>query len=306
MTSDKIIISAIIVSYLPNKDILISLIKSLTSQADNIILVDNGGGKDAYDSLVHDKFKLEYIPLEKNEGLGFALNVGFKRSIDLNSDYVATFDQDSSPSLGLIGGLLKVHIELQAGGVNCAAVAPVFFDSRDSAKIYFPFYREEDKSIRSFYPHSTDESYVEVDTLITSGMLIRGDVWRSGVHYDPTYFVDYTDPDWCYRVRFQGYKLFGCLRVEMGHAPSDSPPVRIFGRSFFHYSPLRRYYYFRNTIKFCSNAYVSKTWKIRLLIGLLIRYFVNIIIDKNKYKSLKMMTYGIFAGFRNKSGPYNG
>jgi rhamnosyltransferase len=300
----KKILSAIIVSYYPNTTVLEDLIKSLNKQVDNIILVDNGGGKEIIHNLVKLKINIEYIVFDKNKGLGYALNEGFKRAVELKSDYVATFDQDSSPTPGLILNLVNAHNNLIEKGINCAAVAPVFFDSRDSSKIYFPFYKEINNSIISFYPNSTNENYVEVDTLITSGMLIRSDVWSQGIYYDPTYFVDYTDPDWCFRARSNGFKLFGCLRVEMGHAPSDSPPSKIFGLSFFHYSPLRRYYFFRNTIKFCSASYVSKKWKKRLIIGLVIRFFVNIIIDKDKYRSIKMMIKGLIDGFRKVSGQY--
>ncbi|AIY40054.1 dTDP-rhamnosyl transferase RfbF [Collimonas arenae] len=299
-------VAAIVVGYFPEYKIVVNLLKSLSSQVDYLILVDNGGTKEAYDFAQKEGLDIEYIQFEKNKGLGHALNMGFERAISLGVKYVATFDQDSAPTADLIGNLKKTHEKFALEGVNCAAVGPVFFDRRESNKTYFPFYLEEKGKIISRLPNNCSESYVETDALITSGMLVRADVWENGVHYDAGLFVDYTDTEWSFRARAKGYKLFGCLRIEMGHAPSDAPPARIFGLSFFRYSPLRRFYYFRNTVSFCRASYVSWTWKRRLTYGLTLRFFINILIDEKKLRSLKMMLVGICDGIRRKSGEFIG
>ena len=45
-------VTAIVVSYFPDNNIIRSLINSLINQVDHIILVDNGGGKNTYDYLL--------------------------------------------------------------------------------------------------------------------------------------------------------------------------------------------------------------------------------------------------------------
>lgn len=91
--------------------------------------------------------------------------------------------------------------------------------------------------------HSDDEhGLVKVDVLITSGMFISTHAWIEGSRYNDGLFVDFTDSEWCFRVRDLGYTLYGCLNVEMGHALSDAPPVKILGFSFLRYSPVRRYF----------------------------------------------------------------
>lgn len=303
---EKTDVAAIVVGYFPEYKIIVNLLKSLSLQVDHLILVDNGGSREAYDFAQSEDLAIQYIGFEKNKGLGHALNMGFERAVSLGAKYVATFDQDSAPVAELIANLKDVHRKFEEQGVNCAAVGPVFFDRREAAKVYFPFYLEESGRIVSRMPDSCADNYVETDALITSGMLVRTDVWTGGVHYDDGLFVDYTDTEWCFRARAKGYKLFGCLRIEMGHAPSDAPPARIFGLSFFRYSPLRRYYYFRNTVNFCRANYVSWAWKRRLTYGLTLRFFINCLIDKKKLRSLKMMVAGIYDGFRRKSGEFIG
>lgn len=298
-------IAAIVVGYFPDETILLNLIRALSAQVTELILVDNGGSEKTHEIAAQEGIKLKYINVAPNKGLGYALNAGFIYAESVGATYVATFDQDSAPSSDLITKLELSHQKLEAQGINCAAVGPVFYDRREGEKIYFPFYREENGRIVSKLPGSSPEELVETDALITSGMLVKIKVWAEGTRYDDGLFVDYTETDWCYRVRSKGYKLYGNLRTDMGHAPSDAPPLRILGLSFFRYSPLRRYYYFRNTVSFCRQPYVSWAWRRRILTGLTVRLFVNALIDTNRIKSVKMMVTGIRDSLRNKTGEYS-
>ncbi len=302
MKIDKL--AAIVVSYHPDKAVLDRLLALLQPQVDFLILVDNGGAEDYKSIWSKESTRNIYIGFEKNLGLGYALNAGFKKAAELGAEYIGTFDQDSAPPVDMLGKLKLAHERLYSLGIKCAAVGPVFFDRRETAKVYFPFYIERNGHITTVSPQHCAEDIVETDALITSGMLVRADVWVSGVHYDDSLFVDYTDTEWCYRARSIGFKFYGCTKIEMGHAPSDSPPARILGFSFFRYSPLRRYYYFRNTVKFCMANYVSAAWKRRLLMGLALRFAVNLIIDEKKISSLRMMTKGIHHGLLRKSGEF--
>ena len=304
--SDKQIVAAVVVSFFPDNEILIRLLAALSGQIDYLILVDNGGGQDAANTIKAQGMSIEYIDLGKNLGLGHALNVGFEHATRFGVKYVATFDQDSAPASDLVSNLKSVHLGLEERGVDCAAVGPVFFDRREDAgrTTYFPFYFERSGRICAALREEWADEIVETDALITSGVLVRADVWSKGVRYDEGLFVDYTDTEWCFRARENGHKLFGCLGVEMGHAPSDAPPARIFGLSFFRYSPLRRFYYFRNTVRFCLARYVSRAWKLRLASALALRFFVNLVIDKKKLSSLKMMVRGVWDGLRGKTGEF--
>lgn len=298
-------LAAIVVSFFPEDTVIDRLLKSLSPQVRHLILVDNGGGQNAAATIRDQGVEIEYIKFENNLGLGCALNAGFERAASLGVKYVATFDQDSDPPADLVENLMNHHEEFELRGINCAAVGPVFFDRRVTQKAYFPFYFERNGLINSAVRGTWPDDLVETDSLITSGMLVRTEVWVNGLHYDEGLFVDYTDTEWCFRARAKGHKLYGCINIDMGHAPSDEPQAKILGLGFFRYSPLRRFYYFRNTVKFCLKPYVSWVWKRRLFMGLFLRFFVNIFIDKNKLASFKMMLKGIFDGLRGKSGEFS-
>jgi rhamnosyltransferase len=297
-------VAAIVVGFRPEMDIVDRLLSSLAEQVDILILVDNGGSETYLSQDASKKEKVKYIDLGSNLGLGKALNVGFEYAVKNSAAYVVTFDQDSNAAPDLIENLRKAMERADSSFPNCAAVSPVFFDRRDDVKQYFPFYTSEKGHIEAVFPTPAGAEFVKADVLITSGMMVKASVWKDSVKYDESFFVDYTDTEWCFRARSLGYQIFGCLNVEMGHAPSDAPPARIFGLSFFRYSPLRRYYFFRNTTRLIKQSYVENYWKRRLLIGLVLRYAVNIFIDDNKLKSLKMMSLGVSHGLTNKVGPY--
>lgn len=307
MTHDTPRVAALVVGYMPDMPVLDALLASLLAQADTVVFIDNGG---ASGILGHDarlRARVQYIDMGCNAGLGAALNAGVRLAVGMGCTHVATFDQDSAPPPELIPGLLQAHLSLRGQGVSCAAVGPRFYDRREGSIKKFPMYREQDGAIQVIAaPDGAAEpcALQEVDVLITSGMLVNVQAWQAGIHYNEGLFVDYTDTDWCFRARAAGYRLFVCLDQEMGHAMSDAPPVRVLGVNLLCYAPLRRYYYFRNTIYFIRRPYVSWAWRKRLAAGLPVRFLSNIFIDQHKLAGLKMMLLGLWHGLRNRLGGY--
>jgi rhamnosyltransferase len=301
-----ILTAAVVVGYFPEASVISKLLISLSSQVDILILVDNGGSENVAKSQPVKEILTRYVKLERNFGLGYALNRGFELASTYKVDYVVTFDQDSAPPAVLVKELLTAHMELKDDGIKCAGIGPVFFDRREEKKNYFPFYRQEGNRITSYLPTTSNDYLVKSDVLITSGMMVNMSAWLRGHHFNPGFFVDYTDTEWCFRVRSHGFHLFGHLKTEMGHALSEAPPKRFLGLKFFEYSPVRRYYYYRNTILFCKLSYVSWVWRLRLLTGLLIRFTANVLTDTQKAKSLNSMLKGIWHGILGRAGPYHG
>lgn len=296
--------AAIVVGFFPEFAVLDALLSTLLDQVGLVVFVDNGGGKDYLTSCPGKKNKVVYLDLHENKGLGHALNEGFKIAVSRGCEYVATFDQDSSPPPLMIAGLLEAHQKLQSMGVKCAAIGPRFYDSREGEKCRFPLYKQVGGSIKTEPQLDQALGLFDVDVLITSGMLVNAAAWQGGITYNPGLFVDYTDTDWCFRARAAGFRLFVCPDREMGHALSDAPPIRLFGLNFLRYSPLRRYYYFRNTAFFVRQPYVSWAWRARLTVGLGVRLISNLFIDRRKLDGLKMTLRGIYHGSVGKLGPY--
>jgi rhamnosyltransferase len=295
-------IAAVVVGYMPEVDVLDKLLVSLSAQVNMLIFLDNGGAAEILMNAPSEMKSLVRIDMGGNKGLGAALNVGFDLAVKAGMDFVVTFDQDSHAEPDLIQRLDAAMGHAKIKDSKTIAVSPAFFDRRDGKKINFPFYQSVAGVIKPVFKSDDEHGLVRADALITSGMFISTQAWKEGIKYDEGMFVDFTDTEWCFRVRDKGYNLYGCLDIEMGHALSDAPPVKIFGLSFFRYSPVRRYFFFRNTVAVCRMAHTPNCWKKRLSVALILRFFVNLVIDTDKTQSLKMMVRGIRHGLRNSLG----
>lgn len=294
--------AAIIVGFKPEIEVLQRLISSLADQVHSLILVDNGAAFAALSGMP-EQDRVHYIDMGGNAGLGAALNAGFAHAITQEAEYVVTFDQDSCASPTLISDLRSALQTVLKTDPACVAVGPSFHDRREGQEKPFPFYRTVNGKITSSLTSTHASTVISADLLITSGMCVKAAVWKAGLTYDEALFVDFTDTDWCFRATASGHTLYGCQTVKMGHALSDDTPMKLFGLTFFRYSPVRRYFYFRNTVAILKRSSTPGVWRRRLLIGLLIRFAANLIIDREKLRSLAMMIRGLSDGLRNRLGP---
>lgn len=299
--NEPIPVAALVVSFMPHIAALDTLLSSLLTEVQLVVLLDNGGASGFLASGGVNRERIRYVDMAGNKGLGAALNKGMEIARADGLRYVITFDQDSAPLPGMVGRLLEALKDKQLSGVPCAAVGPRFYDLREGTERCFPVYREIDGRIRSLSPEHVGE-ISEVDVLITSGMLIDSDVWYHGLSYDEKLFVDYTDTDWCFRVRDAGWRLYVLSDLKMPHALSDAAPVRLCGVHLLKYSPVRRYYYFRNTVYFLRKSYVSPAWRLRLFIGLIARATLNPIIDHKGWLGVAMSAKGVWHALRGRMG----
>ena len=296
-------IAAVVVLYHPDLVLFQGLIRSIVDQVDFLLVVDNGQDRELMLPLINHHATVHYHELSQNYGLGFALNFGFSKAIELGANYIATFDQDSVATHGMIFALLQSHMNLKKDGILCAAVSPIFYDLRERDKKYFPVYQEINGKITAITPNAKEGTLLDADYLITSGMLIDTHVWSEGIRFDERFFIDYTDVEWCFRSRAMGYKMYVNCEVEMGHTLSDGIRKPLLSLNILQYSPIRRYYFYRNVLYFCKLNYVPPAWSRRLFKSLLIKYFLNPMVDTHPWSSLKMMTAGIIDGILGNLGP---
>jgi len=296
-------VAALVVGYMPEPRALDALLVILLAELELVILLDNGGAGGYLADQPALRLQVRHVDMGGNRGLGAALNRGMQEARAAGFRHVITFDQDSAPPAGMAAALLDAMRGQQVRGVPCAAVGPSFHDRREEGGHGFPLYREEQGRIRVMQPDPR-AGLQEADVLITSGMLVDSDVWAAGLAYNEELMVDYTDTDWCFRVRAAGRRLFVLQSVRMPHALSDTPPVRVLGIHLLRYSPLRRYYYFRNTVYFVRRPYVSRPWRRRLLAGLLVRLCGNVLIDEQRLRGLGLSLKGLWHGLRGRLGAY--
>jgi rhamnosyltransferase len=297
-------IRALIVCFHPDEYKLVELVKILSNQVTDIYILNNGGISEYLLSKLRS-FKNTIIHTFKdNVGIGLALNYGFKSAINDCINFIVTFDQDSSPSVSHAPDLLNKWIELSKKTNNrIAALGPSLIDVR-GIQYSLPFFRTDGLLLKRIY-EIDGANEVSVDLLITSGMFIPVHVWEQGFHFNEEIFIDFVDTEWCFRVRSAGFLIFGVFDVKMDHCLSDGETIKFLGLRLLKYSPIRRYYYFRNALYLISCSYTPWAYKIKFSFGLVLRVLTMPFIDEHPRSSLIFMLKGLRDGFTYKFGKFN-
>ena len=123
-------VHAIVVTFNPERDVLLRVFALLAPQVDKIWLVDNASAQSltAWVGGLPWAGKLELVQMSTNLGLGAAQNAGIKPARAAGASHVLILDQDSEPMPDMVDRLLAASDRLQSAGVRVAAVAPVYVD----------------------------------------------------------------------------------------------------------------------------------------------------------------------------------
>ncbi|MFC4863895.1 glycosyltransferase family 2 protein [Pseudomonas sp. MAHUQ-62] len=232
---------AVVISYYPDIDALLSLVRKLECQVERVVVVDNGslssGSIDLLSGCCH------FIGLSENFGIATAQNLGIDYCRDNGADAVVFFDQDSLPDEGLIDALSLEFYKLSLVS-KVAAVAPIYKDNR---------YGFNYSLVRvSSWGRVTKIEAIEggksfwVTCLISSGSLISMDALADVGPMRDDLFIDYVDTEWCLRAQRCGYALYSVPSTIMLHSIGEGMINMLFWRLPVH-SPNRRYFRVRNS-----------------------------------------------------------
>jgi len=118
---------------------------------------------------------------------------------------------------------------------------------------------------------------------------------------DSKLFIDLIDVEWGLRAKNKGYKFFVLPKVRLDHKLGDHP-FTIFGKTFPIHSPLRIYFYFRNSIYLYKQSNISLNWKLIDCVRNIFRFFFYVVLIKPRLQYLRMALLGIYHGFFERMG----
>lgn len=275
------VIFAIVICYNPDKDRLLTNIKSIAKQVDNVVIIDNGSANFVtYESVINKIERVNIIKMPKNEGIAYALNKGLDFCYK-KCDWVITLDQDSVSDENMVASLVKYSFLEKA-----AIISPKIIDVN---------YQNSVKKVDSEYCK-------EVETAITSGCLNNVNVLLESGGFDSKMFIDYVDHEICLRLRKKGFKIYrvddAVLYQEVGKISVHSfCGIKI---ATTNHTPFRRYFLFRNKIyiykKYCMSF---PLWCIVNMLSSIKVFFRILLLEKNKGKNLYCMLKGLKDGFLN-------
>jgi rhamnosyltransferase len=295
-------ISAVIVTYNPERSLLSALINAVLPQVGYIVVVDNGSSSESIELIrsAIGSHPIGLILLGENLGIAAAQNRGISRARDLGSKYVILFDHDSRPSDNMVDILVAAMEKKEQAGIKVATVGPQYFDRRQKTHSS-PFIEIKNFQVR--HQPCTEGGIVAVSFVISSGSIISIETFSKVGGMLDDLFIDYVDVEWCLRARQLGYQSFGVCDAVMEHDLGDSR-ISFMGKSIPLHSPLRHYYLFRNAVWLYRKDYLPLQWKVSDAYRLLMKYGFYSLCGKPRLAHIKMMTKGIWHGLTGQLGQF--
>ncbi len=296
-------ICAVIVTFNPDLVIFKRVIISNYRSGLRLIIIDNNSQNKAKleETLISLKYyNIKLILLEENVGLGAAQNIGISVARKLECSRLIFFDQDSVPSINMIINMVSDEYKLIQSGINVGAIGPIFKNPKSDN--FYALSKINGMFLDKIFP-KFGIGPIEVSYLISSGTLIRLEVFDQVGTMNEDFFIDGVDFEWCFRAASLGYKFYVSSDSVMLHTVGDSISKYI-GRESFIHSPLRRYYITRNSILLARLPWAPFGFRFRELFMCIIRVPYFLLIVKFNYVYIFYTLKGIYHGFIGRGGKY--
>jgi rhamnosyltransferase len=186
-------VSAVIVTYKTPKIRIEKLLSVITPQVGNVFVIENGGS---------ELSGIEYINNPQNN-LAIAQNIGIRAAISKGAEYILLLDDDSIPNPKMVSDLLENIRDYDIIGASL----------RSYSAIRQPF------STSAIRPTRND-SIRDCFWLISSGSLIKKQVFEKIGFMDEAMNIDMVDMDFCTRAKLEGFKI-GKAKTEMEHQEGE-------------------------------------------------------------------------------------
>lgn len=242
-------VMAVIVSF--NCDeVLIKNVESLKNQVAEVVIMDNNSTGYSMEILNSLKEINNCIVIlhDSNEGISKRLNQAIKLAKEKGFKLLLTMDQDTVLSKDCVKSMVNVINHDNTIG----AVGPKRCNEKEGKEYYYK------------------------DYLITSGNLLRLDIFDRHLEYDENLFIDMVDIDMSLAIKSINYKLAISNKANMKHKVG-LPEERKFGKLTYRYyshSPQRFYSIYHNLI-YIEKKYFKKypSFCLKLFVSLMIDYF---------------------------------
>jgi rhamnosyltransferase len=288
-------VASIMVTYNPEEEV-IENVKSIIQSCERLIIIDNGSSPSSIDilKLLQEESKVTFIYNQKNMGLGHALNQGINyilHSPDLGTiEWIATFDQDSNVGKDYFTKMLasyEAHLEKE----EVAIIAPNWTEEK---------LLNQENSRKEEMIHLEEKK-----TVITSGSLVKRNIFTEIGLFEEEFFIDFLDHEFCLRARKYGYKIFMSPQVTMVHNLGDTKQHKLLRSNVMatNHNYIRRYYITRNRLYTYKKYFHSeKEWIKEDFIATAKEFIIILLFEQDRGKKLGSMFKGLFDALSGKKG----
>ena len=280
-------IGALIVTYNPDINLLSRNIEAISTQVENVIIVDNASNNiDKIEELVL-KNNLCFKKNPSNLGIATALNIGFQFFVEIGYDFCITLDQDSVCPSNMVQSYLKVYNSYRNNykiGILCPAINYIgWTNKQEYSNVIMP-----------------------VKACMTSASFTSIEAWKNIGGFNESYFIDFVDNEFCKNITLHGYSIFKVTEVVLEHNLGVCKEKNILGKKIRYtlHSPIRYYYMIRNNIVYLKKYHKNENL-IKEIIKIVYITISALVFEKEKKLVRKYIVIGIKDALHNRMGKYN-
>lgn len=289
------VVGAVVVTYNPNEN-LIKCIDSIRNQVGKVVIVDNDSKcKNIINAILG--VEVYHIFNPQNLGVADALNIGCKYLLENGYQFALLLDQDSILESGSMEHLLQT-IKRD----KCGLASPQIILKIDNEVKYTNFLVKKGLLFKKEY---VKDKTLNVLINITSGSLIRLDVWNSIGQFRAELFIEGVDDEYCLRLDSKGYLITIDSRAKLYQEYGNQKKVRKLGVNWYptFHSPLRIYYLYRNKILIMKKYFLKQPAYIIFQSLSLLKRGISIgIAETQRLPKLRAAFLGTFDGLCGKRG----
>ncbi len=279
MTADDVL--AVVVSYNGEAEIG-ETVRALLAVVPQVHIVDNGSSVSSLAALAELERErgVSVERLGQNRGLAHALNRGVMQTRSRGLSWLLTMDQDSLVD----PGLMKAYIAAVNADPSLVSLAPMVGSAT----------------------RKVESGGGSVSYAITSGNLVRVDLFDRVGLFAEELFIDCLDFDFSLRVRRAGYRIVRVPGASMSHRLGETIELPRFIRPFYaRHSARRRYYMYRNYL-YLAERHIIRFPGFILKLGILQAVMLPLILiyDSAPLASLGAILRGVCDYLLRVTGPY--
>lgn len=287
-------ISAIIVTFNSGEKIK-NVVHKLSTQVEKIFIIDNNSAKKEKVLDLKNQEKVEIICSSENIGLAAAQNIGIKKSIDENFEWILFLDDDSEVEDDFVEELKKGYYSYEEKE-KLGIVAPNILFKNLEKKIAYPIKSKVFIRRVSF----NGQKYIDdVMFVISSGSLMKIDMIKKMGLFEERFFIDHIDVEYCLRINSNNYKIRVVESSKLYQKVGNTSYKKIWKIKIYptNHKSQRQYTKFRNAIwtwkKYFFKEFKYVTYDILLMINHMIRVLC---FESNKNKNVRFILKGLKDG----------